>query len=112
MSARPSTTKTGGKPIRSIVRPASQTPAAWPTNSALAKVETASPRASGAIWVAWVCSVACSMYMPSPSAAIAGAIDGERAPGDREIAKRQHRAAAERQAALAEPAISRRTVSA
>ena len=37
------------------------TPTDWPMNNTLANSATAAPRACGAICVAWVCSVLCSM---------------------------------------------------
>ena len=48
-------------PAPSTTSPPSQAPRPWPMKKQLAKVETARPRASGAIWVALVCRVLCSM---------------------------------------------------
>ena len=52
---------TGGAPQRSTMGAATGTPMAWPMNRQRANSAMPAPRASGAIWVPWVCSVLWNM---------------------------------------------------
>ena len=54
-------TSTGTVPRWSAMMPAMPTPSDWPRKKHEAKADTAAPRRSGAIWVALICSVLCSM---------------------------------------------------